>query len=71
MFRDNYLAALNGFSNVADRGEPLISVLDFAQTWTHCMAWSTYATGRASSHATNAFESAAVAEATNRRLRLP
>lgn len=71
VFRDNYLAALNGFSNAADRGEALISVLDFAQKWTHRTPWSTYAASRASCDATNAFELPAIAEANNRRLRLP
>jgi len=71
VFRDNYLAALNGFSNASDRGEALISVLDFAQKWTHRTPWSTYAAARASCDATNAFELPAIAEANNRHLRLP
>ena len=42
VYRNNYLAALSGFSNRAGHGEQLIAVLEFAQRWSAAVDWSSY-----------------------------
>ena len=70
-YRNDYLAALNGFSNQAGAGQSLISVLDFAQKWTSYVDWSDFEGACATLESCNAFVDSGVAERTGRRLKLP
>lgn len=42
VYRNNYIAALNGFSGQAGQGRSLLAILDFAQKWTSMIDWSSY-----------------------------
>lgn len=70
-YRNDYIAALSGFSNEAGAGQSLISVLNFAQKWTSYVDWSTFTDACATVESCNAFVDPGIAERTGRRLRLP
>ena len=70
-YRNDYIAALSGFSNEAGAGQSLISVLGFAQKWTSYVDWSDFEGARVTLENCNAFVDPGVAERTGRRLKLP
>lgn len=70
-YRNDYIAALSGFSNEAGSGHSLLSVLGFAQKWTSYIDWSTFEGACATVETCNAFVDPGVAERTGRRLKLP
>lgn len=69
--RNNYLAALSGFSNRAGHGEQLIAVLEFAQRWSEAVDWSTYEGAQEILIRCDAFDDPNRAENLNRRLVMP
>lgn len=69
-FRNNYLSALAGATN-GNGLDALVSVMDFAQRWVAAIDWSDWDRCMADLHLSNAFEEAAVAETSGRRLRMP
>ena len=71
VYRNNYLAALSGFSNRAGHGEQLIAVLEFAQRWSGAVDWSTYEGAHQILIGCNAFEDPNRAENLNIRLVMP
>jgi hypothetical protein len=71
VFRNNYLAALTGFSNGAGRGEQLVAVLEFAQRWSAAVDWTTFAGAHTIVDSCNAYLDAGAAEASGRRLTMP
>lgn len=71
VFRNNYLAALNGLSSGAGQGQALISVLDFAQRWTAAIRWQSYEAARADIDKSNGFLDPGIGESSGQRLRLP
>ena len=71
VYRNNYLAALNGFSNRAGRGESLVAVLEFAQRWAAAVDWTTYEGAHAALLAANAYTDAGLADSTGVRLTMP
>jgi hypothetical protein len=71
VYRNNYLAGLNGVSNGAGHGETLLSVLDFAQKWTATVDWSSFDAANAELHVQSAYMDAGLAEHNGIRLRLP
>ena len=71
VYRNNYLAALSGFSNRAGHGEQLIAVLEFAQRWSGAVDWSTYEGAHEILISCNAFEDPNRAENLNIRLVMP
>lgn len=54
-YRTDYIGALKAFSKNAHT-DPLVRMLDFAQSYTHKIDWSTLEIARANLTATNAFE---------------
>jgi len=71
VLRNNYLAALSGFSNGAGHGEQLIAVLEFAQRWVTEVDWSTFERANGTVTDCNAYVDSSLAETSGRRLRLP
>lgn len=71
VYRNNYIAALNGFSGEAGQGQSLLAVLDFAQKWTNSVDWSNYDEACAVVENCNAFRDPGAAEITGHRLKLP
>ena len=71
VFRNNYLAALTGFSRGAGRGESLISVLEYAQRWTAAVDWRSFDRANTVLEGTNAFMDSGVADASGVRLEMP
>ena len=71
VYRNDYLAALNGFSNGNGAGESLISVLEFAQRWTAAVSWENYDEARSTVAACNAFQDPGIADRTGVRLLMP
>lgn len=71
IYRNNYLAALTGFSSRAGRGESLVAVLDFAQRWAATVDWSNYKVANETMIETNAYEDSSRAEATGLPLVMP
>ncbi len=71
VYRNNYLAALSGFSNRAGHGEQLIAVLEFAQRWSAAIDWSSYEDAHVALTQCNAFEDPNRAESSNLRLSMP
>jgi Fic family protein len=71
VFRNNYLAALTGFSRGAGRGESLISVLEYAQRWTAGVDWRTFDRAIVVLEGVNAFMDSGVADASGVRLEMP
>jgi hypothetical protein len=70
-YRNNYLAALTGFSNGAGHGEQLVAVLEFAQRWAAAVDWTTFDGAHATLESCHAYLDAGTAEATGRRLTMP
>jgi hypothetical protein len=70
-FRNDYVAALNGFSNKAGAGQSLLTVLDFAQKWTSYVDWSNFEEACSTLTGCNAFVDPGVAERNGQRLKLP
>lgn len=60
-YRTDYLGALRAFSQNGHT-DPLIRMLDVAQSFTHRIDWTTLERARASLAATNAFDAAADAK---------
>ncbi len=60
-YRTDYLGALRAFSQNGHT-DPLIRMLDVAQSYTHRIDWSTLANARAALAATNAFADGADAK---------
>ena len=71
IYRNDYLAALAGFSRGVGRGESLISVLEFAQRWTLAVDWTTFERANRELQLVNAYLDPGIAEASGRRLQLP
>jgi len=71
VYRNDYLAALAGFSRGVGRGESLISVLEFAQRWTLAVDWTTFERANRELQLVNAYLDPGIAEASGRRLQLP
>ncbi len=71
VYRNNYIAGLNGASNGVGKGQTLIAVLDFVQRWTVKIRWVDFALASDDIKATNGFIDPAVAEAQGLRLTLP
>ena len=71
VYRNDYLAALAGFSRGVGRGESLISVLEFAQRWTLAVDWTTFERANHELQLVNAYLDPGIAEASGRRLQLP
>ena len=69
-YRNDYLAALNAATNRAGVTN-LISVLSYARKWVAAVDWSDWNRCMADLTFTNAFEEAAIAEHSGRRLRMP
>ena len=70
-YRDNYLSALAGMSNLAGQGESLISALDYPRLWGLTVDWTTWESSIADLKSSNALLEPGIAESTGRRLRLP
>jgi len=71
VYRNNYLAGLNAFSNGTGGGTPLIAVLEFAQRWTAAIDWEDYAACSELLERCNAFLDPVRAESSGQRLRMP
>lgn len=71
VYRNNYIAALNGFSGEAGQGQSLLAVLDFAQRWTSAIDWSNYDEACKTLEGCNAFRDPGAAEITGHRLKMP
>ena len=71
VYRNNYLAALSGFSNRAGHGEQLIAVLEFAQRWSAAVDWSSYQIAHEILTSCNAYVDPNRAENLNLRLTMP
>lgn len=71
VYRNNYLAALSGFSNRAGHGEQLIAVLEFAQRWSAAVDWSSYQIAHEILTSCNAYVDPNRAETVNLRLIMP
>jgi len=71
VYRNNYLAALSGFSNRAGHGEQLIAVLEFVQRWSAAIDWSSYQVAHELLTACNAYVDPSSAENLNLRLVMP
>ncbi len=71
VYRNNYIAALNGFSGEAGQGQSLLAVLDFAQRWTSSVDWSNYDDACKVLESCNAFRDPGAAEITGNRLKMP
>lgn len=71
VYRNNYIAALIGFSGQAGQGRSLLAVFDYAQKWTSMIDWSSYETAGAMVEECNAFKDPGAAEITGHRLTLP
>jgi len=71
VYRNNYLAALSGFSNGAGHGEQLVAVLEFSQRWSAGVDWTSFDGANAILESCNAYLDAGTGESTGRRLRLP
>jgi hypothetical protein len=71
VYRNNYLAALNGFSNRAGHGESLVAVLEFAQRWTAAVDWTSYEGAHETLLDANAYVDAGLADSTGVRLTMP
>ncbi len=71
VYRNNYLAALSGFSNGAGHGEQLVAVLEFSQRWAAAVDWTSFDGANAILESCNAYLDAGTGESTGRRLRLP
>ena len=70
-YRNDYVAALSGFSNGAGAGQSLLAVLDFAQKWTRSVDWTTFEAARKTLENCNAFVDPGVAERNGQRLKIP
>lgn len=71
VYRNDYLAALNGVSHGAGRGESLVAVLAYAQRWTAAVRWTTFEDAHADLGAANAYVDPRVADQDGTRLVLP
>ena len=71
VYRNNYLAALSGFSNGAGHGEQLVAVLEFSQRWAAAVDWTSFVGANTILETCNAYLDAGTGESTGRRLKLP
>jgi len=71
VYRNNYLAGLNAFSNGTGTGAPLVAVLEFAQRWSSAIDWHTFEGANHLLQECNAFLDPVRAESSGQRLRMP
>ena len=69
-YRNDYLSALNAATNLAGVTS-LVSTLSYSRKWVAAVDWSDWDRCLADLTFSNAFEEAAIAEHTGKRLRMP